>query len=226
MQNRGKMILKNHLTPKKALFFIIAAGILMLSASPIIRTLSDQPLIIGEKPYYDLRIAETIKDKGLLFNDNLILDGRAYTIEIYHLLITLFSYLNYPEILLILLSILFGISSLILSFLILRRIRTDIQTTFFISLILLMSPAFIFTFSTLNDLSISIFLILLGLYIFITRHNIFASLFVFLIATNLFIFGMAYMEMLDYFFDYILIILAILFFYFENPLFEQEQDNK
>jgi len=55
---------------------------------------------------------------------------------------------------------------------------------------------------------------------------IFQIIFVFLIAANLFIFGMAYLEMLDYFFDYVLIILAIVFFYFENPFFNDEQNIK
>jgi len=173
--------LKKYLTQKKVIFFIILLAIIVSSIIPIARFLMNKPIFTGETPYYDLRLSESIKKQGFISEDNMVYGSREYLVKPYHLVLSMALIFVQPEYL-ILIPMLASLVSLILFFLLLKELKMNIQQKFFIMLVLLLSPSFIFMSGTLNEFCISIMLILTGLYLFIKFDRLLPSLFIFLIS--------------------------------------------
>jgi len=173
-------------TQNKVMVFMIILVLFVLIIIPVIRFILHYPPLIGEKSYYDVRISKTILEKGLKFEDNLIFEERDYIIKPYHLILAPFAYFLSLELLLVLIPFITGILSLYFFYLILKKFKINKQQIFFTFLILILSPAFIFTFGTTNEFCISIMLLLLGTYFFIKSDKLsLVSLIIFLIATIL-----------------------------------------
>lgn len=176
-------MIKKHIKSKNVIIFIVLLALIIPSIVPIIRHISNRPIIVGEQAYYDIRIAKTILDKGLYFEDNMVIDGREYAAKPYHIVLMPFLYFLTPEFSLIIISFITSLLSVILFYLILKKLKINLQQRFFIFVVLLLSPAFIFTFGTANEFCISIMLLLLGTYFFLKFDKSFVfSLIVFLIA--------------------------------------------
>ncbi len=177
-------MIKKYITTKNVWIFIILLTLITSLIIPILRVISDKPVILGEKPYYDIRIAETVLEDGLKFRDNLVFEGRDYVAKPYHLVLASLFYFFTPENSLIAISLITGLLSVIFFYLILKKLKINIYQRFFTFVVLLLSPAFIFTFGTANEFCISIMLLLLGTYLFLKSDKSFIySLLVFLIAT-------------------------------------------
>jgi hypothetical protein len=180
------MNINQYITSKRTIFSAVVLAVIVLSVLPFARFISEKPLIIGEKPYYDLRITETIISKGILFGDNLVLDGREYITKPYHLMLLPFVYFFGSNISLILIISLFcGLISVLLIFLILKKLNVEMPKIFFSLVILILSPTFIFAFSTLNEFCFSIVFLLSGIYFFLKSENIFLPLFFLLLSSFL-----------------------------------------
>ena len=239
MHNRGRM--KINITQKRAMLIIVILSLIILSVIPLIRLISGQPIMIGEKPYYDARIAKTILEKGVKFEDNLILDGREYTAKPYHLFLIPLAYFSSPELYLTLMHFFTGIISIILFHLILKRLNIGLEQRFFTLIILLLSPAFLFTFGTSNEFCISIMLLLFGLFVFLSskKYTCILSLFIFSISIFLNIINLPVIIFLLLFLSEdsktkkrksnIIIALILFFallyytpFYFQNNIFAQK----
>ena len=145
------------LKPKNVITFIILLALLISSIVPVVRIFSNKPIVIGEYSYYDLRISEEILEKGLSFKDDLILGGRDYIAKPYHLILAGLLYFFKAEFILVI-SLVTGLLSVILFYLLLKELKLSLQQRFFTVLILILSPAFVFTFSTVNESCVSIVL--------------------------------------------------------------------
>jgi len=173
--------IKKYFTNRRVVFFVVLLAVIISSVIPVTRLLMGKPIFAGETPYYDLRLSESIKQHGLVFGDDMIYGGREYLVKPYHLILSLALNFVKPEYL-ILIPIFASLVSLMLFYLLLKELKLNIRQKFFIMLVLLLSPSFIFISGTLNEFSISIMLILAGLYLFIRSDRILPSLFIFLIS--------------------------------------------
>jgi len=118
-----------------------------------------------------------------------------YLMKPIHLVLAgLFSFLGAPAAS-FLVPLLLGILSVIIFYFILKELNTSILNKFFSLFILIISPVFIYTFSTLNYYSLSVFVLLLAFFLFMKKSifSYFLSLILFVIIpffnTLSFIFG-------------------------------------
>ncbi len=131
----------------KKLIYAILIAFLVLATPLFVRFYFYDNLPIGEQAYYHLRAAKTAT------NDNLAFYERPFFKTPYH---TLINYVN-P----VLLQLVLGLLSLALFYLILDKFSFK-KEIFYIMLVLVLSPVFIYTFTVLSPHSLAVFLILLG----------------------------------------------------------------
>jgi hypothetical protein len=121
----------------------------------------------GSEPYYHLRISNMLHSK-ITDYDNLSFSGRTYYLNLNHLIISRFNNILF---FILFLPMIFGILSVFLFYKILERFNISKDRVFIISLVLVSSPIFMYTFTVFNLYFLSIFLILLSLY-FLIKENI------------------------------------------------------
>ncbi len=197
---------KKFLSGKDVLFFIIIIGLIIMFIVPSIRVLLDKPIIIGEIPYYDIRLSKDISQKGLIFNDEL--NGLDYIAKPYHLFLMPFLYAGSIEFLLII-PFIAGIVSIIFFYLLLKKFEMSNDESFFVLLIFVLSPAFIFTFATLNAFALSLMLIIIGSYLFLSEKILFSTI-LFILAS---------------FLNIINVIFIVLFLFFISDLKKEKRSN-
>ncbi len=136
---REEMNIKKYITRKRVIMFMILLVLLVSSIIPFIRIISNKPLLIGELPYYDARISETILEKGSTFEDDLISGGRNYILKPHHLILAPLLYFFVPELTILIISFISGALSIVLFYLILKKLKMQLHQRFFILLILLLT---------------------------------------------------------------------------------------
>jgi len=157
---------------KKNIFtYLIILAIIILLIPILARLLSNNPSYLGSNAYYHTRIAQTIKEKGVPTTDFLSYGGREYSPNIYHLILAGISFIIPLNILLFIIPLILGIFSLILFHSILKRLRQKKQLISLSALILIMSPIFIYLFTTTNQNNIPIFLNLFAIYFFLSKSK-------------------------------------------------------
>ena len=126
------------------------------------------PLFLREMPFNDLTYERIkVQDQGKLnfyTEDTLVKGGRVLVITPYDLLVMLLK--DIPKITLIL-PLIFGLLSVILFKFFLKEFNVSENRRFFIVLLFILAPAFIFTFSLNNYYSLVLLLNFLGLFLFI-----------------------------------------------------------
>lgn len=182
MQNRGNMKIENLLTEKRILFGSILLAAIILLIVPVFRLLFFSSLLPGDEPYYHIRMAQYIRENGIPDQDPLI--QRPYLLNPYHLLLAGTSFIFGVYYSSILIPSIFGILSIILFYLILNKFKLNLSKKAIILLILIASPAFIFAFSLSNSYVLSLPLLIIGFYFFISMKKI-------LHLISIFIFGLA-----------------------------------
>ena len=159
--------MKIKLNNKKIFIYIILLTIIILLLPLLVRLLFFNGIIPGEEHYYDIRISEYISNnKKIPSIDPLTKEN--YILVPYHILLSLF-----PIESSILASIILGALSIILFYQILNKLRINYLEKILTLIILIISPSFIFLFSLSNQYFLSIFLILLGFYLFTQKKRIY-----------------------------------------------------
>jgi len=155
---------------KKNIFtYLMLLAIIILLLPTLTRLLSQNSTYLGPNAYYHARMAKTIKENGIPSIDGLSYGGREYSPHIYHLILAGASNIIPLNILLFILPFILGISSLILFYLILKKLRQKRQLISLSILILIMSPIFIYLFTTINQNTLPIFLNLIAIYLFLSK---------------------------------------------------------
>ena len=154
------------LSAKPSFFILFLLCIAALLAPMILRQDYEEASFMGSDSYSSLRIAQYIHENGRLpTEDSLSYGGRPYAGEYgWPILLSI-----HPQILAKWLPFIFGILSFILFYLIVNRHNKNMRGM--ASLFLILSPAFIYTFSTPLKYGISIFLALLGIYLKIKNKD-------------------------------------------------------
>src|SRR3989344_7403282 len=148
----------------KGFWIIFIFGLLILAAPQVLRYFLIGDVLIGEEPYYFLRLSNFINEfKEIPNYDSLSYGGRYISSELGWPLLLSFNPILFSK----LLPFLFGIGSLILFYFILIKIKKEIA--FLSSMLLLLSPPFIYLFSVSNKFIVPVFLSLLGIYLLINK---------------------------------------------------------
>jgi asparagine N-glycosylation enzyme membrane subunit Stt3 len=157
------------LTENKVLVYSLILTIIILSIIPAIRFFVFDNILIGENSYYHIRISQYILEKGMPLEDPLV--DAPYLMKPLHLVLAgFFSFLGAP-LSSFLVPLLLGILSVVIFYFLLKELRINILSKFFSLFILIISPVFIYTFSTLNSYSLSVFILLLAFLLFMKKSR-------------------------------------------------------
>ena len=158
------------LTEKNTLAYVMLASVIVLLIPHLVRFLFYNNIMIGDEPYYHANIArQIIEQKSLIHDPN-------YIFNPYHLMLASIGYFIGIDLASKLIPFLFGILSVFIFYFILKGFKIKIKERFFMLLILIISPAFIYLFIFSNTHFIPVFLILLGMYFLLKKNIIFKSL--------------------------------------------------
>ncbi|MCP3682729.1 MAG: hypothetical protein GY861_08575 [bacterium] len=146
---------------------VVLLALIVLAAPPVFRLVYHDNLLIGEEPYYHARIAQQISED----TDTLIYDERIIQPTLYHYMLFASSNIVGIENASRLLPLLFGVLSVVLFYFLLRKLGVDKEKTFIISLLLVISPAFIYTFVFSTPHALSVLIILLGMFLISFRKT-------------------------------------------------------
>jgi hypothetical protein len=173
VQDGGRI---NHKMKEKKLYWIIIGITLLVILTPhLIRFAAYGGLIPGEDVYYHLRFADFIRQNLKIPADDLLAD-RIYSYNPYHMILAAASFAFGLELAAKIIPLVFGLGSMTFFYLILQNLRLGEKKRFFICLILILSPVFVYTFSTSSHFALIVFLNILGFYFFIHKQRIFTFL--------------------------------------------------
>jgi hypothetical protein len=148
----------------------IAAVLLLVLTLPfIVRFVNREPLLFTGEPYYHLRLAETVKERGFINADPLLYTQRELSLNLYHLMLAavfLFFGSTFGS---MLVPFAAGLGSLFLFYKISVELRIRAAHRCLASIILLISPPFIAAFTISTPHSVAVFLNLLGFYMLLKK---------------------------------------------------------
>ena len=154
------------LNAKKYFYLLLILCIVLLSLSQYLRFRNNDGFFYGEESYYNLKIAEFIKEnKAFPAEDSMSYGGRPYVGEYGYPLLLSLNIKIIPRIL----PILLGVFSFILFYFIITKIKFEIRGL--ASLILIISPTFIYLFSTLTKYSVVVFLSLFAILLHLNKKH-------------------------------------------------------
>lgn len=160
------------LSKKTHLFLLLSIALVVLLLPLLLRFFAHYPISHSSETYAHLRMAHLIQEQGLIRYDSFV--NQPYTLNLYDYLLTALLYLLPTTLVSILLPLALGLGSLLLLYFLLLRLDLSSSSSFLISLLVTISPLFIYSFSTLSDLSLLLFLALLGFYLFL-HHKIYLA---------------------------------------------------
>ncbi len=160
--------------------FRIALLVLLFISIFLLVQIMRGPFLIGDESYFNLRTAENIlEEKGVPDYDELSYGGRDILYPIgYPFLLFLFSFLSGAEIIFASKAIPFilALFSLILFYFILKTLNIDSKIRVLSSLVLIISPPFLYFASVSTNISAVVFLGLLGFLFLIKDKKIFSAI--------------------------------------------------
>jgi len=173
--------IKEYLNERNSILFIVLITTAILLSPVALRFLNNNTMLIGDKAYYHARIGKLVSEKGIPEHDELSYSGREYIFNPYHLVVSFFTNVETASKILVFLA---GISSAVLFFFILKEIKVNIKQRLLIILVLVLSPAFIYTFSVSNIYALSVLFLMTGMYCLAKKRLFFSGFF--LIAASFF----------------------------------------
>ncbi|MBU0667201.1 MAG: hypothetical protein ABIC91_09120 [Nanoarchaeota archaeon] len=151
------------------IFFLILVLIILLLPS-LFRYMQEKPVFF-DSVYYDLRVAEAIRENGFVVFDDL--QERRFDINLFHYVLSLFSNNN---LVIQIFGLFLGIITIIFYWQLLTFFEVDFDSSFFSILIFILSPIFIYLFAVLRSSSFSIPLMLISLILFFKGRRVLSSL--------------------------------------------------
>jgi len=150
------------LNAKKHFYLLLILCIILLVLPLAIRAIFNNSFLLGEESYTNLRTAQYIKiNNELPTEDDYSYGGRPYTNEYGMPLLLAFN----PALLSRIIPLIFGILSFILFYFIIEEIYPFVKGL--ASLFLIISPSFIYLFSTATKYSGALLFTLFGIYLLV-----------------------------------------------------------
>lgn len=142
----------------KSIFVAIGFFALVLLLTTVIRALETDGLFLGDDSYYNLRIAETIREKGWINQDELSYSSRPLINEKgFPLLLSLA-----PTVLARTLPFIFGLVSLFFFYRIIEHFKPHLALA--ASMIVAVNPTTIYLFTAATKYAVAVFIVLLATY--------------------------------------------------------------
>jgi len=181
---RGSVAIKE----SEYFFYILLIAFVVLMAPHLIRFASGNTTLIGAQPYLHARIAEGMDWANIAdtrFVDDLILGGRLIQYNPYHYLLAVSGHLFTVTTASKMLPFVFGLLTITFFYFTLKSLGIKSLNRFILSVLLVLSPPFIYLFSVSTPSSMSISLTMLGLYLYLSdkKYALGASLFCFFIVS-------------------------------------------
>lgn len=151
---------------RKFIIYMIIVAALALSVPHLLDYISGDPLMIGEEAHLHKRVSERITDLDFT-KDELIVDGRILYYSPYHFMLALVGYMISPVFASIILPLMLGMGTIIIFYLLLERFPLERVERFAALSIFIVSPAFIYVFSASTEHSLSLFLIMLSILLYL-----------------------------------------------------------
>ncbi|MBD3361491.1 hypothetical protein GF358_01735 [Candidatus Woesearchaeota archaeon] len=178
------------------LFFIV---LFILPLPYFFRFANDNNVFMGSESHYHARMASEIIQTGWVAEDPLY--GRKYKPNPYHFLLAGIGLLIPVEFASIVLPVVLGLLSVLFLYLFFSSINFKYLRSFFVLFVFIFSPMFISVFSLSTPRALAVFLLILGMFLFVKKSKIWLfSLLIFAV--------LALIGILDLF-----IVLIILFMY-------------
>ncbi len=153
------------LSAKKYFWLFLVLCIILLALPIFIRMQVSDGLFIDSDSYRSLRLSEDIRDNGISSYDKLSYGGKPVVEEKgWYLLLSIS-----PEFMARFLPFLFGVLSFIIFYYLISEIMPDLKGLS--SLLLLVSPSFLYFFSAATKYTAAAFFILLGFYLFLKNRK-------------------------------------------------------
>ncbi|SRR3989344_725502 len=130
----------------------------------VIPALASNSFLSGKEPYLIQRLAEDFNEKGIQKTDELSYSGRVYVYPLGTIFIISGVERFLGEKAFIILPVILGALSIFLFYLIIKKEFSNELLAAISSVILLSSPSFIYTFSSITMFTLPFFLIILGFY--------------------------------------------------------------
>lgn len=124
--------------------------------------------LFGGEPYYHLRIAEDMAKSGIPINDALLESNPKYY---FNLIDYLLSFFQSKILLMILIPFFLGAISLILFYFILFEFNISEKQKFFSCILLILSPPFIYTFSSYTNYAFLVFFNMLFSFLYLKKRK-------------------------------------------------------
>jgi len=169
-----------------SLLIIFIATTLLLLLPHILNTLSKKPALIGEEPYYHYRMAEDIVNEGTVKYDYLSYGGRQHIFNLYHYILAGSFYIFGKSAAVKFFPLILGILSVLLLYKILQKFRLDPSYRFFLVIVFISAPVFMYTFVLLNSSSVVFLLALLGFLLLLQRGKFYFILSVSILISTIF----------------------------------------
>jgi len=155
------------LTEKNTLVYAMLVALIIISIPHITRALFHNNIMVSDESYYHANIAKQIIEQKSLIH------GPNYIFNPYHLVLASVGYFIGVDLASKIVPFLLGIFSVFIFYFILKGFKIKIKERFFMLLILIISPAFIYLSVISNTYSTPIFLVLLGIYFLLKKNIIF-----------------------------------------------------
>lgn len=154
--------MKIKINDRNATIFLIIAAVFLLASPIIIKYIHTNSAVVGDDSYYNLRLINNVFSK-----ENSIKDGfveRSNFATPYHFLMKLVGNYFNIEIAAEVFQLILGLCALMLFYAILTNFKVNLIVKFLSSIILILSPAYIWTFATINPFGLSIVCLLTAIY--------------------------------------------------------------
>jgi hypothetical protein len=167
------MDIEKYLKNKNEIPYIILLALIVLISPLVVRALFFEGALMGDEPYYHMRIAEEILNgHALPAIDALVYGERDYVFNPYHLMLAAFGIIFTIESASKILPFLMGMLSALLFNSILGYFRVEPPKRLIILSFFIFSPVFIYMFSFSTPLCMLVFLDLLGVWLFTKKSPV------------------------------------------------------
>ncbi len=174
------------LTENKTKLFVVLFAATLLLAIAISRLVAGNPVLVGDEPYYNLRVASTIIEKGFVPEDRLVYGGIPFLYTPYNLLLGGIGIIAGLKITTMLLPFLVGFLTLACLYKILGQLGFEPGPKLIFCGLYIISPVFLYTVFSGNNAGAALFLQLTGFLFYLKLGRITFASTVFLSVASLF----------------------------------------